>query len=451
MSTMASISELTQAISRSITALAALFIEDIGATKATRENLDAVIELERAFNQKTLIDSAFAQSVREARAGNLVGSTRPVDFLAQHLDISRPEALSRLRLGLRDFGQMDEHTDEDARAYGRDVLHRHAISAEKQKLLERELKKLQNRPELHGLRVRAAEEASTRSFADLRTWIREQVAMLNDAHTGRDPSAGARRRHLVIGAPDADGGSFIRGYLPAATTALLEAALAPARNPGHLSSVPAEEDTRGLQHRRVDALHHLLRRYHQDKTERNGGVGSIVVSLSIKDLRDITPHTRFPTNTHSQLNALDILMLGAAEFDFGVVHDPDSGSPLHLGRTARSASLEQRIALMAAQGVCIFPGCEQPLCNCDIHHITAWADGGFTDIENLCPFCRSHHTLNNDTANRSHGRRGQAEHDPATGRTGYRPPTNSYTPDPSVQLNETVAQNRSAGAKIRRQ
>lgn len=448
---MTSISELTETISRSISALTALFIESIGAAKTTQENLDAVIALEKAFNQKTLIDAAFAHSVHEAKACTLVGSTRPVDFLAQHLDISRPEALARLRLGLRDFGPIEDPKREEARAYGRDYIHEHAVSAEKQKLLERELKKLQKPEELHVLRVRAAEAASRRSFADLRSWVREEVAVLNDAGVDKDPLAGARKRHLVIGTPDADGGSFIRGYLPAVTTALLEAAMAPARNPGHLSSVPAEEDTRGLQQRRVDALHHLLRKYHQDKTDRNGGIGSIVVSLSIKDLYDATTHSRFPTNTHSQLTPIDILMLGAAEFDFGSVHNPHSGSTLHLGRTERSASLEQRIALLAAEGVCSHPDCQQPQVNCDVHHVTAWADGGFTDIENLTQLCRSHHTINNDNPNKSHARRGRAERCPDSGRIGYRPPANDYNPSPELSLNESTAQNRSAGAKIRRQ
>ena len=38
---------------------------------------------------------------------------------------------------------------------------------------------------------------------------------------------------------------------------------------------------------------------------------------------------------------------------------------------------------------CRFPGCE--LRYCDAHHITHWADGGVTSLDNLVLLCRRHH------------------------------------------------------------
>lgn len=201
------------------------------------------------------------------------------------------------------------------------------MSSEKLSIIDRELKRL-GAAEKHStaLRREGLVQASERSPEGLRGWMRQAVVTHNANEPSTDPFAESRKRHLIIGTPDTDGGSFVRGYLPALTTALLEAALAPARNPGYLPSVPADRDTRGLKHRRVDALHHLLRKYHQDKTERNDGVGSLVVSLSIKDVVEMTPHSRFPTNTHSQLKPMDVLLLGAAKYDFGVVHDEKTGA-----------------------------------------------------------------------------------------------------------------------------
>lgn len=460
---MSSIEELVTTIGSSIGALSELLAgiaETATATShadptgaLTEEHLNAAIAVEKAFNQKALFDGAFAQVVQESSAGNLVGSTRPAAFLSEHLDISNSEALARLRRGRRDFAELDDPTDTQAtsdRAYGRKAFFENSISADKQNMLERELKKLHKPEIIPGMRVKAIGEASIRSVEDLRSWVRNEVADLNGSSMDRDPHAGARKRHVVIGKPDADGGCFIRGYFPAATSALLEAALAPARNPGYASSVEPEDDTRGLQQRRADAFHQILLRHAEVQTERNGGVGTIAISMSIKDIDDMTHTSRFPTNTHVQLSPMDILTLGAAKFDFLIVHDPHSGRPLHLGRTQRTASIEQRIALMAAEGVCIHHRCEQSAINCEVHHVLPWARGGHTDIENLHIYCRTHHRPNNDSPHDS-PTRGRSELDPETGRYGYRPPKNFYNPDPQIELNNSAAQYRSAGAKIRRQ
>ncbi|WP_348536248.1 HNH endonuclease signature motif containing protein [Mobilicoccus caccae] len=40
---------------------------------------------------------------------------------------------------------------------------------------------------------------------------------------------------------------------------------------------------------------------------------------------------------------------------------------------------------------CSFPGCTAPSSWCDGHHITHWAAGGRTDLNNLALLCRHHH------------------------------------------------------------
>ena len=67
---------------------------------------------------------------------------------------------------------------------------------------------------------------------------------------------------------------------------------------------------------------------------------------------------------------------------------------LNLGRKARSASREQRLALVARDGPgCAFPGCDRPYGWTDAHHIQHWADGGTTDLDNLVLTCGTHHDL----------------------------------------------------------
>lgn len=65
--------------------------------------------------------------------------------------------------------------------------------------------------------------------------------------------------------------------------------------------------------------------------------------------------------------------------------------PLAVGRTQRIATTAQRRALALRDRGCIMPGCEVPAEHCQIHHCTAWTDGGTTDLANLATLCWAHH------------------------------------------------------------
>ncbi len=74
-----------------------------------------------------------------------------------------------------------------------------------------------------------------------------------------------------------------------------------------------------------------------------------------------------------------------------LVMEPSLG-PLDVGRTVRLATFPQRVALAARDGGCVVPGCGAAPDVCDAHHVVHWADGGPTDIGNLCLLCPAHHT-----------------------------------------------------------
>jgi len=67
------------------------------------------------------------------------------------------------------------------------------------------------------------------------------------------------------------------------------------------------------------------------------------------------------------------------------------GVPLDLGRAVRFATPDQRRALAARDGGCVFPGCGVGHSWTDAHHVVRVADGGFTDLANLALLCRHHH------------------------------------------------------------
>ena len=69
-------------------------------------------------------------------------------------------------------------------------------------------------------------------------------------------------------------------------------------------------------------------------------------------------------------------------------HGP-GGEILDVGRRTRTVSPALRRALAARDRQCRFPGCSNR--RCDAHHITHWADGGRTALDNLVLLCRRHH------------------------------------------------------------
>ena len=67
--------------------------------------------------------------------------------------------------------------------------------------------------------------------------------------------------------------------------------------------------------------------------------------------------------------------------------------PLDVGRRTPVVSPAIRRAVILRDRHCRFPGCDRPQAWCDAHHVTHWADGGRTALDNLLLLCRRHHGL----------------------------------------------------------
>jgi hypothetical protein len=71
------------------------------------------------------------------------------------------------------------------------------------------------------------------------------------------------------------------------------------------------------------------------------------------------------------------------------VESPD-GNILDQGRARRDPTTAQRIEIARRDKGCRVPGC--PYCEfTDVHHMTHWANGGLTNLDNLITLCGRHH------------------------------------------------------------
>ncbi|MGV0395385.1 HNH endonuclease [Corynebacterium uberis] len=439
-------------------------------------NRDAFLELERAWNLKASLDPAIAHAADKAEAGRLVGSSRTVDYLTRTYGLSFTEAQSRLRSAAHRYGPAPVPAPASVPAsvpsreaepepeplpevqQRRERARRSRLSKEKLAIIDAELARLSTHvaTERDRLRSAAIDEACHRNPEDLQEWVRARVRHCNRRVI--DPLEPMRKRTFWIGKTDHLGGATFGGYAPPALLALLDSTLAPARNKGAFgpdldgtTPAPGLDDRRTVAQRRLDGLWHILRNHGTDSATRAGGAASLVISVDAAELTEADARTHlphWPTNTHAQLTPIDLLMVGLARYDVGVLHDHDTGTVLHAGRSRRTASLLQRLALFAEQLVCSHPGCTQPACQTDVHHIVPWLKQGRTDIENLTLLCRRHHTDNNDNHDGAHNM-GHAERDPHTGRAGYRPASPPGAPPRHLEFNNTEAAQRSAGHRIR--
>ena len=82
--------------------------------------------------------------------------------------------------------------------------------------------------------------------------------------------------------------------------------------------------------------------------------------------------------------------------DYRINQVDETGLVLNSGRRFRLANDAQVNALMLMwRGTCAMPGCEHSRF-IEMHHITDWADGGTTDMDNLLPLCSACHSMVSD-------------------------------------------------------
>ena len=446
---MSNVTELVDKVVDGLTQLRQL-LDDPSALPLSTITRD-IARLERAMDKKAYVDAAFAQACVLADAGKLVGANHPDAYLTEKLGISRGEAYNRLARAKALFdapappepdlgnlfdaedGSEEDHSaaEDAARKAAEDEAERRRkdqeearkradeVPAAKQDIIRRELDKLLKAAEGERMCIyaRAMEQAKYRDEKDLRLFVKRLVAEANKPHVKANPHAGFEKRDASLGRENSDGTFDVTLSMTRADYALYKALTDKGLSPN--SNIPAElqgdRDPRTKGQRRYDQYMAILRQYEEGQQAANGGAASVVVSITLDDLAGADANTLFQTNVGVELDAFDLVRLGMdGTSDFLLTVDGLSGVPLHLGRSRRLASVGQRIAMFAVQGVCSWAGCTTSMSECEAHHIISWLRYGATDIENLTGLCPTHHRCNNDHRDGSCNK-GYMDYDPDTG------------------------------------
>jgi hypothetical protein len=214
----------------------------------------------------------------------------------------------------------------------------------------------------------------------------------------REERAAHHSRYLTI-TNDGAGGVRIKGRGSAEDGALIKAALQPLTTP-----TPALDDGQDGQDGQVvhdprdagarmwDALTRVAQ--HALDTDlppqTHGAPARLTVPTTLESLQTGVPDPRLSEALDQDLSVATLRRLACDAEIIPAVLGTKS-EPLDVGRTRRLVTLAIWTALLLRDHHCAFPACDRPPLMCHAHHITHWAHGGETNLDNLVLLCGHHH------------------------------------------------------------
>nr|WP_276610680.1 HNH endonuclease signature motif containing protein [Kineococcus siccus] len=191
--------------------------------------------------------------------------------------------------------------------------------------------------------------------------------------------------------------AHVSGFLPLAEGLRLDAYLdgcADATHPEDPRGVDAEGRTHAR--RRVDAfLDSVSAARAGSSAAPTAQVHVTVAATTLLGLDDDPAEVVTPTSAITV--TADVARDLAADATWRRILTDPVGAVLDVGaRTYRpSADVARRVR--ARSTTCVFPGCVRPAQHCDLDHVTPFAQGGETTVDNLAPECRHHHRVKTHT------------------------------------------------------
>jgi len=216
---------------------------------------------------------------------------------------------------------------------------------------------------------------------------------INRDHAQRSSNRDHARRRLHV-SRTLDGMVALDGLLDPEAGGIVLSALMP------LSRPLCPDDTRTPAQRRADALVEMA-----DHTLATGDLPTVAsyrptinVTISLESLRKEPGTPGGELDWAGDITAETARRIGCDATVRRIILGPDS-QPLDVGRTKRLVTTAQRTALAVRDRGCTWSGCTRPPWHCDAHHVTAWIDGGDTNLDNLRLLCRTHHRRTHESEN----------------------------------------------------
>ena len=242
-----------------------------------------------------------------------------------------------------------------------------------------------------GSLVALARQATPKELAKAVAVIRDTVDATDDDLPGHDDP----RRYLHA-SPTIDGMikvDALLDQLPGEQFLTLLHALSPPR-----ASHDGERDPRTPAQRRADGFAELVGRAAASDGLPSANGLPLHVHLTIDLSRWLThdtdpaapmPRLRYTGDLHPRIARR--IARATARFQPLLTMGPWRG--VSVGRTQRTLPGWLRGPLEAIHRTCRGPACDTPVPWGDVHHLTPWADGGTTGLNDSLPLCRPHHDL----------------------------------------------------------
>jgi len=214
------------------------------------------------------------------------------------------------------------------------------------------------------------DNARTLTPTELEVCGREVLARVDPDGSLTDDADRRRNRGLSDGGQGLDMMAKITGNLDPQTLALFRTVMDVWAAPG----MNNPDDPNQRQHDAFKAILKTILEYKLLSTSHRGLPVQVIITMTKQQLDEAAGIAH--TASGVDLPVKDALEL-AARSDWSLaVFANHSADVLYFARAKRTAQQGQRMALFAKDRGCTSPGCRNPISWTEIHHTTAWADGG---------------------------------------------------------------------------
>lgn len=357
-------------------------------------------------------------------------------MVAIHASKTPHEQLANdLRMTVKEIERLNWLAMQFSHIYHRKLARSLGLSIKQLELIATGVNKCSN-PLTNKLKLREEfiRAAGTLSTQELKTTITMRLKQLNRGHSKRRKSTLGCSNH-----PDQDGMGHLHAKLPFPLIRHIHIALhARAQNIRHNQPKLAYDEALAMAFeqcfsgsKKEGMLYQPAFLYALNNGEILHEDGTVTTTNGCQEKLESILNNRLAPYGYVIAYALDTHGVAQPIATYRIQRQPG------VEKQSRHATWLQRFHATIENPVCTHPDCARPAANCDMHHITAWSNGGPTVLDNLAPLCRPHNARNDDNPNQH--KNGRITRDTTTGRKGFQ-----LRPDEPIRYNQHPTNQKSA-------